>query len=262
MAMWSAYYDASGTQTDPHLRPLVVAGVLSTVEGWLEFEQEWNAVLGHPDFNVPHMHYSAFKHSRARTPFEGWRGQEDRRAAFRLALVGVIAKSVARSLIVSTPLAAFNDANAIYRFEDNLGGAYSLAGSVCLGTVSEWVRVKHPGDRLRHWFERGDNGQDAFEKLARREGFSPRFEPNPDPETGEGFRPLEAADFMAGLYAEQLARENETLRVGVVGIRVAAAAWTAIARQVRCEVRYQTLEGLLSLGEKYPDLFPRRAALG
>jgi hypothetical protein len=260
MAMWSAYYDASGNESDRCQRPLVVAGLLSTVEGWLIFERGWNAVLACPDFNIPYMHFSPFKTSRENTPFEGW--QADRSAALRVALLGVIAETVAASLIVYTPLTVFNEVKRRYRVEDNLGGAYSLAGSVCMGSLSEWVRIQRPGEPMRHWFEQGDEGQDAFGKLARREGFSPRFEPNPDPVTKEGFRPLEGADFLAGMYAEQLEREGAAMQDGVAALREVEGSWQSIAQQIRCMVRHQRLEGLVALCEKYPDLFPRRDALG
>lgn len=51
------------------------------------------AVLARPEFDVPYLHMKEFAHSKPGSPFEAWKGDEPRRAAFLAALAKVIRQS-------------------------------------------------------------------------------------------------------------------------------------------------------------------------
>lgn len=78
---FTAWYDASGAEDDPKMRPMGVCGLAATKPDWLGFEKDWEAVLRDPDFNVPYLHMKQF--TQFRPPFDhGWKGNEEKRAAF------------------------------------------------------------------------------------------------------------------------------------------------------------------------------------
>jgi len=129
MAMWTAYHDASGSETSSLKAPMALAGLCSTELDWLRFESEWEAVLNHRKFNVPYLHMKEFAHSKPGSPFESWKGQEEKRAAFLAALIRVIGKHVKRCQVLYVGPGVYDEANKKYRIDDGIAGTYALAGS-------------------------------------------------------------------------------------------------------------------------------------
>lgn len=88
--MLKAYFDASGTrETDA----VFVAGLVSSMEQWLKFEEEWTAWL--TQFGVPYFHMKEFTQSRG--PFSEWQGDEKRRREFLSRLCGILSRRVRKS---------------------------------------------------------------------------------------------------------------------------------------------------------------------
>ena len=62
-----AAFDASGNKTDQTI--LLVAGFVSSVEQWMDFDRDWRKRL--EDDGIEYFHATEFAHSRG--AFEGWK---------------------------------------------------------------------------------------------------------------------------------------------------------------------------------------------
>jgi hypothetical protein len=113
MAALKGFFDESGKEDDPQFADsaISVAGYVTTCDSWTDIEAQWNAVLKLPEFDVPYLHMKEFAHSKPGSPFETWKNDESRRAAFLAALTQVIRQSdlVGVGALVRVPdLARFN----------------------------------------------------------------------------------------------------------------------------------------------------------
>lgn len=252
-SLWSAYSDASGSQADPHLRPLCMAGLLATELGWLRFENEWNAVLKHHKFNVPYMHMQSFAQSARGTPFEDWSSHRERRQQFIASLIKVIARSIKRAWAIYLPLKTFEAVNARYQLKEGLRGAYPLIAAACKGHVSDWMRINRPRQLLRHLFERGDCGQQDFTALMIADGYEPpQIVPHYNKDSGGYVRPFEAADLIAYEYATRFSREDAG------DLTEPRGSWKALHAAIHCEAREPTIASLTALCQSQPQLYPPR----
>ena len=109
LAMYTAYYDASGVQRELD-GVLLVAGVLASVDRWLEFESAWGKVLA--DNHVSHLHMKHFAHST--DEFTSWKGDEARRAKFLGALIEVLSSTLEVGFVVRMRPADFHAVNRRY----------------------------------------------------------------------------------------------------------------------------------------------------
>ena len=62
--MLTAYYDDSGSYGDT--KALVVCGFVSSIDQCLLFEQDWNAVLEMPRFDLKHLHMKELRSGKGR----------------------------------------------------------------------------------------------------------------------------------------------------------------------------------------------------
>src|SRR5947209_8051688 len=84
MALFQAYYDASGTQSAPD-GGLCVVGLVSSEEKWLKFEPRWEAVLN--EFGVTAHHMKEFTGPAPKSEFAKWGRDSERRARYLAALI-------------------------------------------------------------------------------------------------------------------------------------------------------------------------------
>ncbi|MGI8519379.1 MAG: hypothetical protein ACR2MC_02005 [Actinomycetota bacterium] len=253
MGMFAAYYDASGAEGDSR-KPLVVAGLISTVLRWRKFERDWNRVLADPEFNVPYLHMKEFAHSQKGSPFESWKGNEEKRKQFLDRLRRVIKRRVHRATLMYLPLEHFTAVNERYRLQEVIGGPYSLAAVGCFGHVDKWVKAKHPGDHVEHIFEAGDKGQRIFEAVSKVAGYFPIIRRKFDGERGTWITPLQAADWFAYEYALELMRRDAP------GERrfQQRGSWQELHWHIPCIVKEYSMSSLTRLCEKHPATFPPR----
>jgi hypothetical protein len=87
MAAISAYFDASGS---PDNTVIVVAGLVSTAEKWIAFENEWADCLD--AFGVAALHMRRFAHFK--DEFSSWEHDEEKRRSFLSQLMGIMEKYV------------------------------------------------------------------------------------------------------------------------------------------------------------------------
>jgi hypothetical protein len=55
MAMFTAYFDASGAPDDPNVNNLTVAGFLASADQWIIFDRRWKNVL--KKYGVTALHH-------------------------------------------------------------------------------------------------------------------------------------------------------------------------------------------------------------
>ena len=252
MAIYTAYYDASGTEGDRD-RPLVVAGLLASVVGWRRLEREWEATLKR--FKVPYSHMKEYAHSTG--PFKKWKGKDEQRAAFLAALARALRHVRAGRAFRVLPSDFYvvdreYDLSGVMNSPGPLGGPYTVSAGNCIASFEVLRRKKHPRQEFEHVVAKGDQGQPRFDYLMRLEGIIPIIKPHKDPRTGRYLRPLEAAD----LVAYEIGLRISHLLTG--SGRQLRKSLRAIQRSVPLRVKKQTQGTMREMCREHPDLFLRR----
>ena len=160
MAMFSAYFDASGHPSDRKV--LTVAGFVSTVKKWTRFDVEWSAVLNSEGIDSFHM--TDFVSSRGKFAI-GWKGKTERRRLFIEKLAGCLKKNVNKSFRMTLLLDGYNKVNSIYRLEETFGRPYTLCSMMCSHTLRQWAKKKDAQSNLLYYFEDGDLDKGEFEEF-------------------------------------------------------------------------------------------------
>jgi hypothetical protein len=197
VALLSAALDAAGSSHDQPV--LVVAGFVSTVEQWVEFDREWTDRLKKDDIDC--FHASEFANSRGQ--FRGWRSQEDRRRKLSADLMGIIQGNVHRKVgeVIANKILEGNispeNRKAFYM------EAFPITGRTAVKTIYNYARsVKH-SYRPEIVFEDGDRHRGKLRNLVVDHGYpEPIFRPKKDRMEKDGkitpgYSPLQAADWIA-----------------------------------------------------------------
>lgn len=168
--MLTGYFDASGTQQQSDT--LFVGGLVSTVDQWLRFEDEWSECLA--EFGVPYLHMKEFAHFRG--PFEDWRMQEQKRRNFLDKLSGIIARRTFKSFCRGLHVRDYEAINQSYRLGEVLGSPYALCGFACFSSVKLWHDARHKDEPILYVFEDGDAGRgDLAQMMNSYNGVNPIF---------------------------------------------------------------------------------------
>jgi hypothetical protein len=193
MSSYYLYCDAGGGKDHGFI---VVAGYLSTFEGWNAFTGDWNRLLA--TYDVPHFHMKEF--AQFRGPFHAprWR-EEPRRAGFLSNAASIIVKHVLQGFACTVEFDVFERVNQIYRLDDAVGVPYSLAGRTCVAKASLY---RGSNTDATYVFDDGDEGRGELMRVMERDGYpSPIFRPSrervKDGRLVRGVMPLQAADFAA-----------------------------------------------------------------
>jgi hypothetical protein len=209
-AMYTGYFDASGDLTDVGF---VVSGYVATVEDWERFDGNWRIALAHD--NVPYFHMKEFAHFKG--PFEGWQGQDSRRANFLGRLADIISETARRGFSTAVTNQVFNEVNEEYCLEEHFGNPYAFCGLNCAVHTRRWLRNKKYEVPVKYIFEYGDQGWHHLEKSFERSHFPPPIRERKRSKTNPiGPTPLEAADFAAweNLKATRTAEFGNLLSMG------------------------------------------------
>ena len=156
----TGYFDASGTHDGSET--VVVAGWLSTDKAWVQFENEWHALLAH--YGLPMFHMREFAHHRG--AFANW-GEPQRRIRFGQ-FAEIISKYTLSSVAVAVPIKEFKE-EFTSAGRRHAGGAYGFAASVLMLQAKEYVEesLKPEGSpfQIAYVFESGDLGVGQVMKL-------------------------------------------------------------------------------------------------
>jgi hypothetical protein len=187
--MFSAHFDESGTPDATHT-VLTVAGCVSSIEKWVRFELQWNAIL--KDFDLPdgtifHMN----KFARNIRPYEAFENQPRRKAELISALVKCAKRNVNKAFSCTVALRDWERLNRRYCVAESFGYPYPLCGRTCVAMVSSWARKK-AGASIQFFFEDGATHRGQLKKiLMANDGIEPTFR------TKEGMPQFQAADILA-----------------------------------------------------------------
>jgi hypothetical protein len=206
----TAYFDASGGVEHP---AVIVAGYISTVGKWNQFDGEWRKALGRREFNVPYFHMKEFAHSVG--PFAEWKGDEQRRRRFINTLISIIAKYAKAGVACGIKESVWDSINQSYPLQETFGCAFALAGRDCVNKVHHWGEKLNNYNRneIRCVFEAGDKGKGNLMRVVEEaQKPLPIFEPGrPQPELSHPGTPaLQAADFAAWELLKVVASGKDT----------------------------------------------------
>lgn len=191
---FNIFYDAS-SQENVESEPLVAAGLVSSQEGWIEFERAWNRLLD--IYGVSHLHMKQFAHSRGE--FSEWKGNEEKRRQFLASLIDIMERAVMHGRAIRIIPRDYNAVNKDYHLHGpGFDGAYSLATMICTAGAEDWVWDRYPKAALGHIIEKGDAGQSPLKKLIHgMERSHITLVPKYNKATERWVRPFEACDFLA-----------------------------------------------------------------
>jgi hypothetical protein len=176
MAMFSAFFDASGNAKDQPF--VVVSGYLANYLQWKLFEQEWEAC--HHSFGVDmpfHMvdfvaacESPTYKSQRnARMDYVELAKDPSRAAAFIKQLSGVQVAYVHCGISCIVPMNIYEQANSRFELRDQIP-PYALGARMCIQRVQQWGKSYGVRERPELIFEAGDFEQGKFTQLMVDEG--------------------------------------------------------------------------------------------
>lgn len=164
--MGAAYFDGSGG-ADTHTTG--VAGGVSSVERWIEFEREWLGVL--KDFSVtPPFHMKEFIRSRDGefAVDKGW--TNDRRIALMTALIDTILKNVDYTFSSVVPTADFARVDRDFCLHERFQ-PYSICAEQVLHQLVDWKNTNRKDEpSIAVVYENGDANQGQFMQILRDKG--------------------------------------------------------------------------------------------
>jgi hypothetical protein len=193
---YSAYFDASadGANTE-----MLVAGYVSTLEEWSQFEISWKLVLA--KYDVPFFKMSEFIGRRDEYSHPKWR-VESYRAQFIDELAQVIGGWTAASIACGMKQELFDRYNAIYELDSRFN-TYAICGRDCAAQVRKYLREEANSDLpIAFIFDRGDSGRgfliDEMEASKLPSPVFKRSRPEPELDRDDPYHvQLQACDFAA-----------------------------------------------------------------
>jgi len=201
-AMLTAYFDEGISDKQAFL---VVAGWLSDVRNWEQFESDWRIFLAH--YNVPYFHMKEYSQSKG--PFAKWEDKQwsGTRRNFIHDAAEIISGCVKWGFISHVSYAVFWRINERYRLTERFHSPYALAGWSGISLVNDWCERQQNMADIKYVFE--DGGPDIaglVYSVKETPNFLqiPAFESSRDvrsnrkfPHGKRGLVQLQAADYLA-----------------------------------------------------------------
>src|SRR5665213_2319100 len=111
MAMYTAFFDASGNHESP--AAMFVAGLVASADEWLAFEREWLALLSANGMESP-FHMTDFK--AGAPPYGEWLRDIPKQHKFEREAVKIIVKHARHSFAQGFVIPDFDRMHATYAF--------------------------------------------------------------------------------------------------------------------------------------------------
>ena len=221
MAFFTAYFDASGHPDDPVNQVMTVAGFVSTIDKWIKFEAEWNAILQSEGITIFHM--TDFVSGRGEFAV-GWKGETDRRRIFIERLAACLAANVIKSFRATLVISDYHRVNQKFKIEETLGKPYALCAMMCAYTLRQWAESEPMSKPLLYYFEDGDADKGNFEAWHERTyGERPRFQ---NKKRAVMFQPADFAGWKMRSAVQNSIKANHTLAKGQQLLRSVAVLST------------------------------------
>jgi hypothetical protein len=176
MAMFTAYFDASGNSKDHPF--VIVSGYVANYLQWQRFEEDWQIV--HTGFNVqPPFHMAEFVAACTRDTYKQQRNARadyvelakapDRAEEF-LKLISQIQMSfVHLGVSCIVPMQIYNEVTSVLNLEELLP-PFALGARMCIQKLRNWERDYAIRPPVECVFEQGDFGQGKFTRVMADEG--------------------------------------------------------------------------------------------
>jgi hypothetical protein len=176
MAMFTAYFDASGNAKDQPL--VIVSGYIANHFQWRNFEDLWDRI--HVDYGVSkpfHMaefmaarRSPAYRHQKnARPDYVALAGDEKEADRFLRNLVWAQAMSVLCSISCIVPMSLYAEVDSVLELREVVP-PYALGARMCIQRLHRWeddYKIREP---VEYIFESGDFEQGKFTELMIAEG--------------------------------------------------------------------------------------------
>lgn len=139
--MFKVYLDESGSPDDT--TAVVVAGFLTTLEQWIEFERNWKEAVA--SFGVTALHMRDFAHSNRE--FATWKHDEQKRQRFLSRLINIIRTRVRRGFAHAVLMDDYRQVNRAFFLEDIIK-PYAIAGRTCVASAARWAQRNNIDENL------------------------------------------------------------------------------------------------------------------
>jgi hypothetical protein len=151
---YSAYFDASKNQDETEM---LVAGYVSTIEEWAQFEASYRLILA--QYDVSYFKMSEFIGRRPGTPYAHPKWQsESYRAQFLSDVAQVIRGWTAASICCGMKQELFDRYNAMYELDKRFN-TFSICARDCAAQVRKWIRAIPSDLPIAYIFDQGDAGK-------------------------------------------------------------------------------------------------------
>jgi hypothetical protein len=193
---YSAYFDAS---MDKGKTEMLVAGYVSTVEEWAQFEIAWKLTLA--KYDVPFFKMSEFVGRRKEYSHPKWQS-EAYRGQFLADLSQIIRGWTVATVACHMKQALFDQYNAIYELDKRFN-PFAICARDCAAQVRKYIRNQVKSDLpIAYIFDQGDEGKGfLIKEMQASELPLPAFKRSrPDPELDKVdpyHVQLQACDFAA-----------------------------------------------------------------
>jgi len=198
MAMFTAYFDASGEERQPFI---VVSGFVANFSQWSMLGRVWKEVHEEAEADLP-FHMSEFMsacqnpdryaaQSKARADYVRLSRDPEKAQKFlhQLAMTEVSTMHCGISCMV--PMDLYNDISSLLNLREVIP-PYALGARMCIERLRQWQDMFAIGEPVEYVFEAGDFGQAKFTDLMVDEG-----QPIPIYKNKADFAGLQAADHYA-----------------------------------------------------------------
>jgi hypothetical protein len=197
MALFSAYFDESGTHQDSPV--MVILGLIATNEQWKHLKREWDELLIQFEL-LPPFHMKEYAHSTGQ--FKAWKGAPIR-DRFLSRIVGIILRRVQYSVAVSLSMPDYNKVIAPNpKASLFFGSPYAMCIYQTLFLLDLWwKKLPHERDKIPCIFDSGHPKSSEVSRIVRKYSSHPNMEKKalesvsfvPD----DDHPPLQAADLVA-----------------------------------------------------------------
>jgi hypothetical protein len=149
---YSAYFDASKNKDNTEM---LVAGYVSTLEEWAQFEIAWKLTLA--KYNVPFFKMSEFIGRKKEYAHPKWQ-VESYRAQFLSDLAQIIRGWTVASVCCGMKQSLFDQYNAIYELDKRFN-TFAICGRDCAAHVRKYIRDIPSDLPIAYIFDQGDEGK-------------------------------------------------------------------------------------------------------
>jgi hypothetical protein len=189
--MFTCYFDDAGGEDHGFT---AVAGWVSTLDRWRQFDTEWERML--QAHTVPYLNMKACAHFKR--PYEHWKDAPQSRVDFLSDACRIIADTALYGFASVVPHSLFSAMNAQYMLREYVGNPYALAGITCANKARYWAQRENPSGPLEFIFHDGTAKRGHLSQLMKREGLpEPIFRAALPGGLVAPVTQIQAADFLA-----------------------------------------------------------------